>query len=190
MKKLLEVREFEHISCNPDFKTEYAYLPESVFRDFEEFIHAFAGDEEHADALEFLKIGYRRNVGDIISVSNYVGLIQMQNGYQIQVLPKIDFGTVGVGFKTVNPAIIKAKVNSNVRRDDVFENKVLLTSNYKGFNLSKPSTSKTIVYEILPLTGMQTDLSLSMGTDLFDNLMTLETVLFLVNFNIQDVSKK
>ena len=92
MKKLLEVREFEQISCNPDFKTEYAYLPESVFRDFEEFIHAFAGDEEHADALEFLKIGYRRNVGDIISVSNYVGLIQMHNGYQIQVLPKIDFG--------------------------------------------------------------------------------------------------
>ena len=67
---------------------------------------------------------------------------------------KIDFGTVGVGFKTVNPAIITATVNSNVRRDDVFENKVLLTSNYKGFNLSKPSTSKTIVYEILPLTGM------------------------------------
>ena len=26
------------------------------------------------------------------SMSNYVGLIQMQNGYQIQVLPKIDFG--------------------------------------------------------------------------------------------------
>ena len=93
MKKLLEVREFDRISCNPDFKTEYAYLPEKVFRDFEEFIHAFSGDEEHADALEFLKIGYRRNVGDIISVSNYVGLIQMRNGYQVQVLPKIDFGT-------------------------------------------------------------------------------------------------
>ena len=92
MKKLLEVREFEKISCNPDFKTEYAYLPETVFRDLEEFIHAFTGDEEYADALEFLKIGFRRNVGDIISVNNYVGLIQMQNGYQIQVLPKIDFG--------------------------------------------------------------------------------------------------
>ena len=93
MKKLLEVREFDKISCNPDFKTEYAYLPESVFKDLEEFIHAFAGDEEHADALEFLKISFRRNVGDIISVNNYVGLIQMQNGYQVQVLPKIDFGT-------------------------------------------------------------------------------------------------
>ena len=67
---------------------------------------------------------------------------------------KLDFGTVDVGFKTENDAIIKAKVNSDVKRDDVFENKVLLTSNYKGFNLSKPSSWKTIVYEVLPLTGM------------------------------------
>ena len=92
MKNLLEVREFEKISCNPDFKTEYAYLPEQAFRNLEKFIHAFSGDEEYSDALEFLKIGFRRNVGDIISVNNYVGLIQMQNGYQVQVLPKIDFG--------------------------------------------------------------------------------------------------
>ena len=93
MKKLLEVREFDKISCNPDFKTEYAYLPEDVFRDLEEFSHAFSGGNDRADALEFLKISFRRNVGDIISVNNYVGLIQMQNGYQVQVLPKIDFGS-------------------------------------------------------------------------------------------------
>ena len=91
MNKILEVREFDKISCNPDYKTEYAYLPEPVFRELEKFIHAFAGDDEHADALEFLNIGFRRNVGDIITVNNYVGLIQMQNGYQVQVLPKIDF---------------------------------------------------------------------------------------------------
>ena len=96
MKGLLEVREYDKISCNPKFKndkSEYFYLSEEVFRDFEEFIHDFSGNEEHADALEFLTIGYRRNVGNVISVNNYVGLIQMQNGYQIQVLPKIDFGT-------------------------------------------------------------------------------------------------
>ena len=92
MKKPLEVREFDKISYNQNFKTEYAYLPKEVFKELEDFIHAFAVDEEHADALEFLKIGFRRNVGDIISVNNYVGLIQMQNGYQIQVLPKIDLG--------------------------------------------------------------------------------------------------
>ena len=48
--------------------------------------------KSYSDAMEFLKIGFRRNVGDIISVNNYVGLIQMENGYQVQVLPKIDFG--------------------------------------------------------------------------------------------------
>ena len=67
---------------------------------------------------------------------------------------KLDFGTVDVGFKTENETIIKAKVNSNVKRDDIFENKVVLTSEYKGYKLSKLSSCKTIVYEILPLTGM------------------------------------
>ena len=108
MEKLLEVREFEKISCNPDFKNDYAYLPEPVFKSLEEFIRIFAGDEDHADALEFLKVGYRRNVGDIISVNNYVGLIQMQNGYQIQILPKIDFANSSdTGYKKTNKIFIR-----------------------------------------------------------------------------------
>ena len=108
MEKLLEVREFEKISCNPDFKNEYAYLPEPVFKSLEEFIRIFTGDESHADALEFLKIGYRRNVGDIISVNNYVGLIQMQNGYQVQILPKIDFANNSdTGYKETKKIFIR-----------------------------------------------------------------------------------
>ena len=105
MKTLLEVREYDKITCNPHYQTEYAYLPEPIFYDLMDFIHMFSGDKEHADALEFLKVGYQRNVGDIISVSNYVGLIQMKNGYQVQVLPKIDFydhtGNVTEGTKRV-----------------------------------------------------------------------------------------
>lgn len=92
MEKLTEVREFDKICCKKEFEGEYVFLQENIFKELEQFIHAFSGDEEHADALEFLKIGFRRNVGDIISVNNYVGLIQMHNGYQIQILPKIDFG--------------------------------------------------------------------------------------------------
>ena len=108
MEKLLEVREFEKISCNPDFKNEYTYLPEPVFKSLEEFIRIFTGDESHADALEFLKIGYRRNVGDIISVNNYVGLIQMQNGYQVQILPKIDFANHSdTGYKETKKIFIR-----------------------------------------------------------------------------------
>ena len=38
-----------------------------------------------------MRISYKRNIGNIVSIKNYVGLIQMKNGYQIQILPKINF---------------------------------------------------------------------------------------------------
>ena len=94
MDKLLEVREFETITDNADYKDDnnYKYLNEKTFQNLIEFIHEFEGDEENADALEFMRIWYKRNVGDVVSIKNYVGLIQMKNGFQLQVLPKIDFG--------------------------------------------------------------------------------------------------
>lgn len=94
MDKLLEVREFDSITGNADYKDDdnFKYLNDKAFQDLVEFIHEFAGDEENADALEFMRIGYKRNVGDVITIKNYVGLIQMKNGLQVQVLPKIDFG--------------------------------------------------------------------------------------------------
>ena len=94
MDKLLEVREFDTITGNTDYKDDdkYKYLHKAAFDDLVEFIHEFSGDEQNADALDFLKIGYKRNVGDVITMKNYVGLIQMKNGHQVQVLPKISFG--------------------------------------------------------------------------------------------------
>lgn len=67
---------------------------------------------------------------------------------------KLDFGTVDVGFKSEEDTLIFAKVNSNVKSGEVFENKVCLQANYKGYNLSKWSNWKTKVYKVLPLTGM------------------------------------
>lgn len=94
MGKLLEVREFDVITGNSDYKDDdnFKYLHKDAFTDLVEFVHEFAGDEENADALDFMRVGYKRNVGDTITIKNYVGLIQMKNGYQIQVLPKISFG--------------------------------------------------------------------------------------------------
>lgn len=93
MNKLLEVREFDTITSNADFENDgnYKYLDAAAFDDLVEFIHEFSGDEVNADALDFMRISYKRNVGDVITVKNYVGLIQMNNGYQVQVLPKISF---------------------------------------------------------------------------------------------------
>lgn len=90
MDKYLEVREFDTIVCNPEFKSEYKFLPEDIFNDLEEFIREYTSCDEGADAFDFLKIGYRRHIGRTISVNNYVGMIQMKNGFQIEVLPKID----------------------------------------------------------------------------------------------------
>lgn len=96
MDKLLEVREFDTIIENVDFENDekYKYLDTAAFHDLVEFIHEFSGDEENADALDFMHISYKRNIGDVVIIKNYVGLIQMKNGYQIQVLPKISFDSV------------------------------------------------------------------------------------------------
>lgn len=96
MDKLLEVREFDTITENADFENDekYKYLDTMAFHDLVEFIHEFSGDEENADALDFMHISYKRNIGNVVIIKNYVGLIQMKNGYQVQVLPKISFDSV------------------------------------------------------------------------------------------------
>lgn len=94
MGKLLEVKEFDTITGNADYANDekYKYLEQPAFDGLIEFIHEYAGDEENADALELMKIAYKRNVGEVVTIKNYVGLIQMKNGAQVQVLPKVSFG--------------------------------------------------------------------------------------------------
>lgn len=93
MNKILEVREFDTITRNIDFEKDerFKYLDTAAFHDLMNFIRDFSENEENADALDFMRISYKRNVGDVVTIKNYVGLIQMNNGYQVQVLPKISF---------------------------------------------------------------------------------------------------
>ena len=93
MDKLLDVKEFDTIICNNDYKgdSSFKWLEEKQFKKLETFIHDFSGSEDSSDILDFMKISYRRGVGNTITIKNYVGLIQMNDGFQIQVLPKIDF---------------------------------------------------------------------------------------------------
>lgn len=89
MRKPLVVREFDMIMSNPDYQDEYAFLPVKQFGELNDFLKGFAANEVHADALEICKVGYRRNIGNTVSVCNYVGTIQTQSGQQIEILPKI-----------------------------------------------------------------------------------------------------
>lgn len=89
MERRLAVREYEILTCNEEYQEEYAYLPCEIFNELEDFIRAGSLGEESSDLGQFLKLGYRRGVGPVVSVSHYVGLIQLKSGYQIEILPKI-----------------------------------------------------------------------------------------------------
>ena len=93
MSNVLEVREFDTITCNKDYEnsSSFRYLDAKHFKELEHFIREYTSEEEHADALEFMKIGYKRNVGDVISFNSNVGIIELPSGFQIEILPKISF---------------------------------------------------------------------------------------------------
>ncbi len=67
---------------------------------------------------------------------------------------KLDFGTIEIDFQNEEKSKIYAKVNENIKRDDIFINNVSLSSNYKGQTLKKEDKWETKIYELLPLTGM------------------------------------
>ena len=72
MNKLLEVKEFDIITGNSNFKDDekYKYLDIVAFENLIEFIHQFTGNEEVADALDFMRISYKRNIGNVVSIKN------------------------------------------------------------------------------------------------------------------------
>ncbi len=93
MNKPVEVKEFDSIICNKDYadNKNFICIEKKDFDELKTFIQEFTGTAEMSDALDFMRIGFKRGIGDIVTFNNYVGLIQMKNGFQIQVLPKIDF---------------------------------------------------------------------------------------------------
>ena len=91
MKEPFEVKEFDIIITNPEYKdnSSYKYLEKNEFDHLSNFIDEFSTAEDNTDILVFMRKGYQRNVKSTITIQNYVGLIQMKNGFQIQILPKI-----------------------------------------------------------------------------------------------------
>lgn len=94
MNKVFEVTEFDVITNNEDYSNseKYKYLESNQFNILIEFIENFR-EEEDGDAFDFIRISSRRNMGKVVSIRNYVGLIQLTNNFQIQVLPKINFAS-------------------------------------------------------------------------------------------------
>ena len=107
MNKLLEVREFDTIIGNENYKDDKDYKYFEAFDSLVDFIREFDCTDESLDALKFMRIGYKRNIGNVVSIKNYVGLIQMKNGYRVQILPKIDLGKVEGGNTQTKKVFLK-----------------------------------------------------------------------------------
>ena len=124
MGKLFEVKEFDTIIAKEYYKDKYKYVDKDTFDNLIEFIHEFDTHDEKEDILDFIQIGYKRNLGQTITFKNYVGLIQMKNNIQIQILPKIYF----LDGQKDNTKSIFMKMISSMKD---FPNKVFSNTNLK-----------------------------------------------------------
>ena len=65
----------------------YTSLPQSTFDALESFI--LSNRSKETDALELMGLSARKGIGKIITAKNYVGLISMNDGTTIEILPKV-----------------------------------------------------------------------------------------------------
>ena len=93
MSRLQEVREFELITGSEAYRDQNVpgirYC--EFFDSLKNFVLEYSTRNDDSDILEFMKPGFKRNIGEYISIRNYVGVVQLRNGCQLLILPKIDF---------------------------------------------------------------------------------------------------
>lgn len=86
----MELKEYDVISNKKAPGT--VYLDNASFTQLENLVLTF--DREYdADAIDFLSLSSKKNVGKIIKAKNYVGVLPLNNGVQLEILPKIHGGT-------------------------------------------------------------------------------------------------
>ena len=89
-RKIKDVREFDIITHKSIVESgKYKHIEEDQFKRLVKYTKEFQNDSE-TDVLQFLKLQYNRDLGQVITTNNYVGLIQVDKYFGVQILPKID----------------------------------------------------------------------------------------------------
>lgn len=90
LKNYVVIKEYDSLvrGEHASLPANYVSLPEKTFDELENFVITHKS-ESGVEALELLSISSKRGIGKVISAKNYVGLIQMKDGTQIEILPKI-----------------------------------------------------------------------------------------------------
>ncbi|MCH5171812.1 MAG: McrC family protein [Erysipelotrichales bacterium] len=82
------VHEYEKI--NEDKLKEVIPNYNGEFEQLVQFIEETVSTDEIEDAYRFMTVGKNREHGRYVSFKNYVGLVQLKSGLQIEILPKIN----------------------------------------------------------------------------------------------------
>ncbi|MGF3076215.1 McrC family protein [Facklamia sp. P12955] len=92
MPKIISVREYDKIICNSQFENDsrYTYVREDYFDKIIDFIENERVEKDE-QILDFFSYNRMKRIGKAITFKNYVGILNINDNVQIEVLPKIDF---------------------------------------------------------------------------------------------------
>lgn len=132
MKKLITIKEYDNLTTNRDFAKlpSYQYIDKESFSQLETLVLS-VDEGEQSNAIDLMSLSSKRNVGKVLRAKNYVGIVQLKNGTQIEILPKIHERSEEDS-KTVFLKMLKSLKN--------FSN--------KAFQNTKLNTSKMSIFEI------------------------------------------
>lgn len=112
----------------------YVTLPPHTFEQLENFV--LTNRSNDADALELMGLSARKGIGKVITAKNYVGIITMNDGTTIEILPKIC------------SAIEDDESGTRAKRLLIDMLKTLRDSPYKNLQMASLNIEKMNVFEI------------------------------------------
>lgn len=86
MRKIYQITEYGSFITGKQI-AGYTTLPKETFEQLEAFI--LTNRSRDADALELMGLSAKKGIGKVITAKNYVGVLTMNDGTSIEILPKI-----------------------------------------------------------------------------------------------------
>lgn len=90
--RYIEAREYDYIVAHRAQRGLCHIVPDADFKTLREFV---LGNLEGNEATELMRLCSPPGIGEAMQLQNYVGVLELQSGLQIEVLPKIDVGGAG-----------------------------------------------------------------------------------------------
>ena len=88
MPQCYTIREYEGFTRNGGSIPGLTPLPARTFDQLEELILLNCQEDGRSPPVELMSLGAKNSVGKVITARNYVGIVAMKDGTEIEILPK------------------------------------------------------------------------------------------------------